>query len=184
MRAALKIKFHHNTIISKDDMLHQASVIFHFKLCGNSTTTCLTRVELNLSVYSCTSTLRLVVRHSCFNMSITLSPSPWHRIILSMSCTQGFADGSSLKYDNFFFNKNHCKICITYWRTKGCQTNLSLITYLSSVAASTGHICKRVPKQSSCERERLSLKRVSNSWCLFVSLSMSSSVSCTKTYMR
>ena len=48
MRTALKIKFHHNTIISKDDMLHQASVIFHFKLCGNSTTTCLTRVELNL----------------------------------------------------------------------------------------------------------------------------------------
>lgn len=197
MRAALKIKFHHNTIISKDDMLHQASVIFHFKLCGNSTATCLTRVELNSGkkifhkiinstkkVYSYTSTLRLVVRHSCFNMSITLSPSPWHRIILSMSCTQGFADGSSLKHDNFFFNKNHCKLCITYWKTKGCQTNLSLITYLSSVAASTGHICKRVPKQSSCERERLSLKRVSNSWCLFVSLSMSSSVSCTKTYMR
>ena len=83
-----------------------------------------------------------------------------------------------------FLTKNLCKIHITYWKTKGCQKNLSLISYLSSVAASTGHICKRVPKQSSCERERLSLKRVSNSWCLFVSLSMSSSVSCTKTYMK
>ena len=47
-------------------------------------------------------------------------------------------------------------------------------TYLSSVAASTGHICNRVPRLSSCDRDWLSFRRVSNSWCLLVSLSMSS----------
>ena len=33
---------------------------------------------------------------SCFSILITTSPSPWQRMSLSMSCTHGLADGSSL----------------------------------------------------------------------------------------
>ena len=132
-------------------------------------------VALIYSATTHTSTLRLVVLHSCLSISTTGSPSPWQRMILSMSWTQGLADGSSLIKTNKI--KTELKKFIP-WSLY--QQRFDFDTYFSSVAASTGHICNRVARQSSWKSERLSFRRASNSWCLLASLSMSSGVSCTR----